>query len=270
DLRARIPQRVLDTIPAVSELAEFQGLTALVTTALRGVPMTTRYHAWRHMASPEAVRADFASVEKWLVQFQGAASGEPAPIDMDGGTASVLARRFAGDPDLEEALRGLGAVYARLRLSLTPKTAVHGDFWFGNLLLVGDHVSGVVDWEAGSSSGEPMRDPVRFALTYALYLDRHSSAGQQVKGHPGLRAGVWGAGVEYAIDGEGWFPDLFRGFLRNCLDRLGADPELWRDAAFAGLAEVAATADHGDFASLHWRLFSRLSKKSAPRQAAAV
>lgn len=270
ELRARLPQVVLDTIPAVSELAGFHGLPALVTTALRGMPMTTRYHAWRHLASPEAVRADFASVERWLVQFQGAAGAQPAPIDMDSGTAGVLARRFAGDLELEEVLRSLGAVYSRLRLSLTPKTAVHGDFWFGNLLLAGDHVSGVVDWEAGSSVGEPMRDPVRFALTYALYLDRHSSAGRLVKGHPGLKAGAWGAGVEYAIDGEGWFPDLFRGFLRNCLDRLGADPESWRDAALAGLAEVAATADHSDFASLHWRLFGRLSKESAPRQAAAV
>jgi hypothetical protein len=270
ELHARLSEEVLNTIPAVSELPESLGRTTLVTTALPGVPMTTRYHAWRHLASPDAVRADFATVERWLVRFQRNAYAKPTPIDMDAGTAGVLARRFARDAHLGEALRSLDAVYSRLRLSLMPKTAVHGDFWFGNLLLVGDEVSGVVDWEAGSSAGEPIRDWVRFALTYALYLDRHSAPGRQVTGHPGLKAGPWGASVEYAIDGEGWFPDLFREFLRYGLGRLGGDPERWRDAALAGLAEIAATADHGDFANLHWLLLSRLSSQAAPLQAAAV
>ena len=76
--------------------------------------------------------------------------------------------------------------------------------------------------------------------------------------------------VEYAIDGEGWFPDLFREFLRNGLARLGADPERWRDAALAGLAEIAATADHLDFARLHWQMFIRMSREAAPRRVAAV
>ncbi|MGA7912843.1 MAG: phosphotransferase, partial [Candidatus Dormiibacterota bacterium] len=141
ELRTSLSEEVLHTIPAVSDLPESQGRKALVTTALPGVPMTTRYHAWRHLASPAAVRADFATVEGWLVQFQGAAGGEATPIDMDGGTAGVLARRFARDAQLGEALRSLGAVYSRLRLSLTPKTAVHGDFWFGNVLLSGDEVT---------------------------------------------------------------------------------------------------------------------------------
>jgi hypothetical protein len=263
ELHARLSDNVLDTIPAVADLPESRGRTTLVTSALSGAPMTTRYHAWRHLASPAAVSADFATVERWLARFQCAAGGEPTPIDMDGGTAVVLARRFARDAQLGVALRSLDAVYSRLRLSLTPKTAVHGDFWFGNLLLVGDEVSGVVDWEAGSSLGEPTRDLVRFALTYALYLDRHSSAGRHVTGHRGLVAGAWGAGIEYAVDGEGWFPDLFREFLRNGLARLGADPERWRDAALAGLAEVAATADHLDFARLHWQLFTRLSVRGS-------
>jgi len=263
ELHASLSKRILESIPALSELPESRGRTTLVTTALPGAPMTSRYHAWQHLASPDAVRADFAAVERWLVQFQGAAGEEPTPIDMDGGTAGVLARRFARHAQVGEAMRSLGAVYSRLRLSLTPKTAVHGDFWFGNLLLVGDEVSGVVDWEAGNSLGEPLRDWVRFALTYALYLDRHSSAGRQVTGHPGLRAGAWGAGIEYAVDGEGWFPDLFREFLRNGLARLGADPDRWRDAALAGLAEVAATADHVDFARLHWQLFTRLAVRGS-------
>ena len=60
---------------------------------------------------------------------------------------------------------------------------MHGDYWPGNLLLHRGRVSGVVDWEAGALAGEPLRDVVRFVLSYALYLDRHTRAGR-----PGRRA----------------------------------------------------------------------------------
>ncbi len=232
---------------------------SLVTTALPGSPMTTRYHAWRHLATPAAVRADFLAVQTWLAKFQTASAAERAPIDMDGGTTDTLRMRFAGEPRLDGLLFRLNAVHARLRANTTPRTAVHGDFWFGNLLLVGGEISGVIDWESGSTRGEPVRDIVRFALSYALYLDRHTRAGHRVVGHPGLRAGPWGCGIAWAFDGEGWFPDVVREFVQDGLKRLGADPERWREAMLAGVAEVAATADHPDFARRHFELFDRLS-----------
>ncbi len=131
---------------------------------------------------------------------------------------------------------------------------VHGDFWFGNLLLSGQAVSGVVDWECGTVAGEPLRDVARFALSYALYLDRHTRRGRRVAGHPALRAERWGDGLRYALTGRGWFPDLMREFLRRNLSRLGAAPELWFDLAVAGVAEVAVTANHPEFAAAHLRL----------------
>jgi len=197
----------------------------------------------------------------WLARFQAASSGEQRPIDMDGGVVDILNRRFADDPAIEGALTRLRATHARLRTSTTSRTAVHGDFWFGNLLAVGDQITGVIDWESGAISGEPLRDVVRFAITYALYLDRHSPAGGRVAGHRGLRSGVWGSGIEFALDGSGWFSDLFREFIAGALSRLGADPARWRDAALAGIAEVAATADHDAFARLHLELFARLSDR---------
>jgi aminoglycoside phosphotransferase len=260
DLRARLPAAMLSTIPTIVHLAEAQGRVALVTTALPGSPMRNRYHAWQHLASADAVRDDFMAVERWLARFQSATAGPPAPVDMDNGGVAILRRRFAGDPALDGTLATFGAIHARLRTSKTPRTAVHGDFWFGNLLVSGEEISGVVDWEAGSKRGEPVRDIVRFALTYALYLDRHSRSGRRVAGHRGLRAGVWGSGIDFAINGEGWFPDLFREFVRGGLSRLGADPDRWHDATLAGIAEVAATADHGDFAALHWQLFKSLTE----------
>jgi hypothetical protein len=268
ELHACVGATVLTTIPALAELPGAQG-SALVTTALPGSPMTTRYHAWGHLANRHAVEADFRAAGGWLSRLQTATSGPAAPIHLDA-SAEILARRFADDPHLAPALARLAAIDARLRASQAPRTAVHGDFWWGNLLMVGDEISGVVDWEAGSVSGEPMRDVVRFALTYALYFDRHTAPGRRVAGHPGLTAGTWGAGIDYAIDGAGWFPDLFRQFIRDGLLRLGGDPGCWRDAALAGIAEIAATADHADFARLHWQLFGRLSREPASGLADAV
>ena len=179
---------------------------------------------------------------------------------MDGGVTARLRQRFAAVDRLEARLGRLTEIHGRLQRSATPRTAVHGDLWFGNLLLSDGRISGVVDWEAAAPSGEPLRDVVRFALMYALYLDRRTRVGRRVAGHPGLRAGEWGAGVEYALDGDGWFPELFRGFLQRALSRFGAPAERWRDAALAGIAEVAAFTDEDEFARFHFELFQRLAQ----------
>jgi hypothetical protein len=263
ELHASLSGAILTSIPMIDDVLEVGGRPSLVTTALRGSPMTTRYHAWRHVAAASAVRADFLAVERWLAGFQSATAGPRSPVDMKGGMSDVLRQRFAGDPHLQELLSRLGDIHARLGATSTPRTAVHGDFWYGNLLWDCDEISGVVDWENGAPTGEPVRDLVRFPLTYALYLDRHTRAGHRVAGHRGLRAGVWGSGITFALDGVGWFPDLVRDFVRGGLMRLGADPGCWRDAMLAGLVEVAATADHLDFAGLHWRLFERLTEPTS-------
>ena len=69
--------------------------------------------------------------------------------------------------------------------------------------------------------------------------------------------------MTYAIQGEGWFPELFRSFLQDGLARLGAAPGLWRQAALAGLAEIAATTDDPGFALKHLELFQSLAVTSA-------
>ncbi|MFI5282874.1 MAG: aminoglycoside phosphotransferase family protein [Candidatus Dormibacterales bacterium] len=259
---ARLPGLAAVGIPRLIDYLELGGRRSLVTTAMPGSPMTTRYHAWRHVATESAVRADFAAAESWLARFQSASSLNRAPLDMDGGRMGLLRRRFADDPMTEVLLDRLSSIYGHLSASSTPRTAVHGDFWFGNLLMTGPEITGVIDWEAGAATGEPVLDIVRFALSYALYLDRHARTGTQVAGHPGLRAGEWGAGIVYAVDGRGWFPETVRDFVSGGLTRLGADPSIWREALVAGLADVAATADHLDFATHHWKLFGRLTEAS--------
>jgi aminoglycoside phosphotransferase (APT) family kinase protein len=240
----------------------------MVMTAVRGRPMLAAYGLPRHTADPGRVAADFAAVADWLALLQRDTAGPRRALEMDGGVGERLRVRFAGDPGLAGDVERLDAVCARLRSSATPATAVHGDLWAGNVLLAGGAVTGVVDWEEGAAAGEPVRDLVRFALSYALYLDRRTRPGRRVPGHRGLRAGRWGAGIDYAVDGRGWFCDLFRQFLRDGLSRLGADPAVWRDAACAGVAEAAARADDGAFARRHLELFRRLTLRPRGEQSA--
>jgi hypothetical protein len=263
-LRGRCAEPARSTIPRVVGQVEMGGRWGLLMNALPGVTMTSRYHGWRHTARPAAVAADFALAAAWLAQFHRATAGPATALEMDAGIGVLLARRHGALAGMDDTLAELDAIYARLREHRTLGSAVHGDFWCGNLLIAEGAVSGVVDWEAGSVLGEPARDLVRFAFTYALYLDRHTRPGHGVAGHPGLRAGSFGGGLVYAMEGRGWFPDLFRQFLEDGLARLGAAPACWRDAVLAGVAEVAATADHPGFAHGHLQLFRRLAGLGPP------
>jgi len=255
---------VAETIPRVVEVVEFEQRRAPVMSALPGRPLSTAYAERGHTRDSARVSADFRAAGDWLAELQQATAGRPAPLDLDAGVSVRLRERFAHDQALESDLTRLEAMHARLRRSSTPRTVVHGDFWVGNILGSNGRVSGVVDWEAATVCGEPVRDLVRFANMYALYLDRGVRRGRAVPGHLGLRAGAWGAGVEYAMYGAGWFPSLYRRFLEDGLVRLGADRERWHDAALAGIAEVAALTDHEKFARLHLELFRRLSSPEVP------
>jgi len=248
---------VATTVPVVVESVDCNGRPALALSGLPGAPMTTSYHRWRHTARAKTVKADFAAVGTWLAAFQTETAGSLAPIDMDSDAA--LAARFGSDALAGTVGARLRQIHARLRQHATPRTWVHGDFWCGNILMADSRVSGVVDWEEAAESGEPVRDLVRFAITYALYLDRHTAPGRPVAGHRGFRAGAWGAGVAYALESDGWFPHLFHQFLCAGLERLGAPPACWRDAALAGIAEIAASADSLEFARQHLQLFARLT-----------
>lgn len=175
------------------------------------------------------------------------------------GVAEVLGRRFGGQPGADADLAALAALRGRLDGHRTPQTVVHGDFWAGNLLTDRGRILGVIDWEHARLAGSPVRDLARFATSYSLYLDRHTRSGRRVPGHPGLRAVRWGAGVEYATDGAGWYPELVRSFVMSGLERLGVSPSCWRDVLLADLVSTAASADHDEFARNHLLLFRRLA-----------
>ena len=250
------------TVPGVIGTVEWRGRRVLLTTGMSGSPMSTTYHRWRHNGSSAAVIADFRAAGDWLETFQERTATALGAGPNESDLSRLLRRRFAAHPGLGEALELLRDLEGSIADADLPPSAVQGDFWFGNLLLANRTVSGVVDWEHGVLVGQPARDWARFAIGYALYLDRHTAAGRPVRGHRGLRAGAWGAGVVHAMEGVGWFPSLFSAFLQRGLTRLGGPPRLWRHVALVGLAEVAAVADHDAFAERHLELFQRLAGRT--------
>ncbi len=260
EVASRLPGPVSATIPKVVATVEHLGRPVLVMTAMPGQSMLAAYHSWRHTSRAKTVAADFAAAGHWLALLHGAAGSDQVSVaQMLDGVADVIGRRFGGEPGADADLADLAALHGRLVGHRTPQAVVHGDFWPGNLLVERGRVLGVIDWEAARPAGTPVRDLARFVTSYSLYLDRHTRPGRRVAGHPGLRADRWGAGIQYAVDAAGWYPDLARSFVKTGLERLGVPPACWRDVLLADLAVAAATADHHDFARNHLLLFRRLT-----------
>jgi hypothetical protein len=267
DLREAELGSLGETIPRYLETLDSDGLPALVSTALHGTPMSVAYHHWLHTARPGLVAADFALAGGWLRRFQAATAGERNRIRWAVEVTDQLRDRWPGHPLLEAALVRLASADHQLGDHRVTRTMVHGDYWFGNLLLADDVISGVVDWEGGARSGWPLRDLVRFAVSYCLYLDRHTRPGHRVLRHRGLRRTGFGPGISYGLLGRGWLPDLVRSYLRDGLTGLGLPAELWYSAALAGLGEVAALANDDEFGSNHLELLAGLPLWPTDQQA---
>lgn len=261
---ARLPLgRLRETVPEIVAVESGHGLPSLVTTAVPGTPMLVGYHRHGHTSRPATVRADLAAAGSWLARFQSATAGHAAPLDVAAGIPATLRHRLASRPDGGKRVGDLlSAVRDRLRRYRAPRTAVHGDFWPGNLLTEHGAITGVVDWERAEPAGNPVRDLARFALAYSYYLDRHTRPGRPVRGHPGLLAGHPGAAVAYALDGDGWYPRLVRDFLHTGLRRLGVSPACARDAVLAEIAALAVEASDRAFAEDQVRLFEQLAERA--------
>ena len=251
--------RLAATVPAVVETVRHNGFPALVTTALPGTPMLVDYHRRGHTTHPRTVAGDFSRAARWLAVFHASTGDGFAPLDLAPGVEETLRERRPGDPMLDE----LPLLRDRLRRHRAPRTAVHGDFWMGNLLTHEGKLTGVVDWERFEPAGSPGRDLARFALAHAQYLDRHTRAGHRVPGHPELLARVPGAAVTYLLTGTGWYPRLVRGYLAGGLRRLGLPLSCGRDLLLAELAALVAEATDAGFADEQADAFLRVVERRA-------
>lgn len=256
-LAERDPTLVGGTVPRLLDARHDAAGAVIVTTAHQGVPMSIDYHRWRHTSRTRAVHDDFECAATWLDSLDSLAGAAAPPGLVPGQNAGSIAQALVARWPSEVSAQALAEHVTSSASELSagsPASVVHGDFWCGNILRRDGAVAGVIDWEHATFDDDPLRDRARFALSYALYLDRHTVPGHQVPGHGGLVAGPWGEGVRYAVAGSGWFPDLVRGFVSDGLAATGRDPSLWREVLLLGLAEIAATSDHRAFAHHHLSL----------------
>ncbi len=256
-----------DTVPRYVRSPVLDGRKVLVSTGLPGVPMTVRYHAWRHTARRRRVAEDLAMVSAWLGAFQSATTSGTADLTWASDTGRALEERWCDHPALAAAALRIAVAEDHLAGRSTSLTFVHGDFWFGNVLVGDGAVTGCVDWEAALPQGPPLRDLARFAISYALYLDRHARVGRPVPGHRGLRRDGFGAGVRHALLADTWVARYLRAFLGDGLERVGLPRWLWYDVALVGLAEVAVTANDATFARAHLELLASLPCRPRRRTA---
>jgi hypothetical protein len=246
------------TVPRYVESMHVGGRPVLVATALEGTPMSVGYHQWLHTARRECVRDDFRLALGWLSKFQSATGRDSGPLTWGEEVGESLRGRWDGHPKLDAALARVAAAQQQFDTTPVVRTAVHGDFWFGNVLVSGGHVKGVVDWEAGTTDGWPLRDLARFVLSYLLYLDRHTRPGHAVPGHRSLHRTGFAPGVVYGLLGRGWMPRVTRAALMDGLAGLGLPAQWWYAVALAGIGEVAASANDDEFGAGHLEVLAGL------------
>ncbi len=248
------PGRVNGTVPRVVEVREV-GLTAMLAmTAHPGTPLSVDYHRWGHTSRAECVAEDFRLAATWLNQV----AALPVSPVLAANWAGKLRRRWAHHSGCAGASAVTQALEQRLLIERAPGL-MHGDYWCGNVLRTEGRVSGVVDWEHALLGGDPLRDRVRFALAYSLYLDRHTRPGAQVRGHRGLVANRWGDGIRYVFGEQGWYSAQVQEFVGEGLEATGRSAEGWLDALLLGLSEIAVLSDQEDFARRHLELLAELT-----------
>jgi hypothetical protein len=77
---------------------------------------------------------------------------------------------------------GAEAIAARIaaRTDGLPRGFGHGDFWHGNLLVDGDQLVGVVDWDAGGPGRLPLVDYLHLVANAEHVRRRHRSLGETI------------------------------------------------------------------------------------------
>lgn len=236
------PERAVTAeLPRPLALGHVAGRMVLLSTAVRGAPLTIRYYTPGHVRHPGLVAQDFALASTWLARFQAETRSGTVMLGRDAFQEWIgpTLRRYRAEvgwgsweSDLAQHLSDLCALLGGTRV---PVVAVHGDYAPGNILVDRARVSGVVDWELGRSAGLPFSDLFKFAASYGSYLDRAAPPIRGgLAGHPGWSQArdKWGSapgwanrtGILYAFFGSGWFPELVRSYLDRHLRRLQVPP----------------------------------------------
>jgi aminoglycoside phosphotransferase (APT) family kinase protein len=246
------------SVPEALALTRIGGRTVLLLSAMDGRPLMTDYYAPGHVGDPARVGHDFSIAGAWLASLHvGSSRGRitfgQELFDRWIGATFDRYRTVVGWNDAEERIYELVRERARaLYGTHLPVTALHGDFWMGNILVKDGTISGVVDWERANLAAPPFTDIYKFPTSYGFYMDRgYPELDGRVPGHPerDVIASEWTEfgswpnliGFAYTYFGAGWFPSLVRRFVAGSLDRLHVPDDVNGVFFPAFLAQEATT-----------------------------
>jgi hypothetical protein len=253
-----------ETTPRALALVRAAGRLALVQTPARGRPMSVDYYSVGHVNDPSAVAVDLAAAGDWLTLLhQGTWGGRVTVAEAAARWLLPVLGAYQQEVGCDRAEHDLFAEardrVAAFAAATLPVTAVHGDFWMGNLLREQPgRVRAVVDWERSRVAGVPMVDIFKFPTSYGLYLDRAEPWRRgRLPAHPGREdvARRWAqygdqanlCGFGYTYFGAGWFPALVRSFVTDQLRRLRVPSEVVGPFFVGFLAEQALAANTEEF-----------------------
>lgn len=269
-------------VPAPLLLERVRGRLVLASTVVPGAPLSVSYYTPGHVVAPKSVTADFALAGGGLTALQRetvtpsstlreAYERFVVPIreryQIRFGVSDWEAEVFAA---IEDEVRD----HAALRI---PTPLLHGDYAIGNILVRGNALAGVVDWELSRAAAMPLLDVLKFAASYSSFLDRAQPphAGS-LRGHPGWHAASerWPApagwsnlsGFMYGFFGDGWYPELVRRFVAEHATRLGLPPSVLPLLLRVFVMEQATVLDNPVYAD-GYRALLRTVHESVTRPA---
>jgi hypothetical protein len=234
---------VRDAIPRPLGLHEVDGTEVLLQAGMPGVHLVAATASGRLYPAKLARQLDL--MLGWCLALQ-AASARHVTVD-----DALLARKLEplaaeglaamdADPRVAALLdRSLEAA-AGLRGMALPLVVCHGDYWAGNVMVAGDRVCGVIDWERAALDELPLWDLVKAVGSAAYHLDRYRSVPRRGPGAlpgwgdlgpwAGIGDPVFATGFQAAFVQQSWLAGVTRDALTRAFRR-GGIPLGWLSVA---------------------------------------
>ncbi len=194
-IRERLPAALRETVPPLMTLARLGEAPVLIEQGMPGSSMARLVFGHGGVLTVTRVKRAFERAADWLQAFQDATAQGGRSWSRDE-EEELLARAFARiarvlpRPTWRHLLHGTREKLVPLRGLEVGRTAQHGDFWPGNVLVHGRMLR-VVDWESARFEGVALVDPMLFARAVQgaplpgvrrlsrRFLDRHLPADAQ-------------------------------------------------------------------------------------------
>lgn len=200
---------VREAIPLPLGLHEVDRTEVLLQTGMPGGHLVAATAGRRLQPARLARRLDL--MLEWCLRLQ-AASARRVIVDdallvrqLEPLAAECLAAMGA-DAEVAELLDRCLEAAAGLCGTTLPLVVCHGDYWAGNIMVAGDRVCGVIDWERAALEELPLWDLVKAVGSAAYHLDRYRSLPRH---GPGALPG-WGDLGPWAGIGDPAFATGFR------------------------------------------------------------